>query len=297
MFPSWGCPFNCCFCSIHLHMGKKLRVHSAKQVLEHITHVTQKYGVNHIHFEDDNLTFPKKRFVAILDGIINNGLNFTWDTPNGIRADNLGKNILTKMKQSGCVHLTIAPESGVQSVLNNIINKRLELSEVIETAKHAKEVGLPLHAFFVLGCPGETIRDMEKTMDFAEMLSEKFDVTPGISVATPLYGTRLHRECEEKGYLLSELTPKTLSESTQGKGIIKTEDFDPEDIKFLIEKADNKRLQLKLEKHSQKIKQQFRKYGIAGKLMVILWLSPRFSYIRTILKPLKKRFRKSSFTL
>lgn len=33
---SRGCPFNCVFCSVHLHMGKKFRSHSVEYVISHI---------------------------------------------------------------------------------------------------------------------------------------------------------------------------------------------------------------------------------------------------------------------
>ena len=36
MITSRGCPFNCCFCSVHLHMGRGFRAHSANYVLDHI---------------------------------------------------------------------------------------------------------------------------------------------------------------------------------------------------------------------------------------------------------------------
>jgi len=291
---SRGCPYNCCFCSIHLHMGKKLRIHSASQVLSHISHITQEYNVNHIHFEDDNLTLNKKRFETILDGIVEKGLEFTWDTPNGVRADHLGEDILKKMKRSGCVHFSIAPESGEQRVLNNVIDKRLNLDKVVDVARQAKVVGLPLHAFFVFGFPGETIQDMKKTLNFADTLMEKYDVSPGFCVATPLYGTRLQRECEEKGYLLSALTPKVLSESTQGKGVIKTAEFGPEDIKILYDQAYQRRSQRLIYKKNQRIVKSLSKYGIVGKLAAVMWISPAFSFIRK-LKPRVSLILKNTF--
>ena len=70
MITSRGCPFNCCFCAVHLHMGQKFRAHSAEYVLDHIQYVVDKFKVKNIFFEDDNLTLDIKRFEAICDGII-----------------------------------------------------------------------------------------------------------------------------------------------------------------------------------------------------------------------------------
>lgn len=233
---SRGCPYNCVFCSIHLHMGKKWRAHSASQVLDHISHVTQRYGVNYIHFEDDNFTLSLERTKAILDGIVERGLKFIWDTPNGVRADHLDKNVLAKMKKTGCIELRIGIESGDQLVLDRIVGKQLMLTQVLETARASQEIGIQVYAFFVLGFPGETIANMKKTVAFAEEISEAYDVHPFFLVATPLYGTRLHEICVQKGYLVKELSSRALSEGTQhyGAPLIRTEDFGPEDIKCLV---------------------------------------------------------------
>jgi len=39
MITSRGCPYNCCFCSVHLHMGREFRANSASYVLNHIQYV------------------------------------------------------------------------------------------------------------------------------------------------------------------------------------------------------------------------------------------------------------------
>ena len=152
---SRGCPYKCIFCSIHLHMGNKWRSHSAKYVLDHLKHIIEKYGVNHIHFEDDNLTQNIKRTEEILNGIIKNNYKVTWDTPNGVRIDHLDEKILLLMKKAGCVKLTVAIESGDQYVLDKIISKALNLNTVAEIVDKINNVGIPLHSFYIIGFPGE----------------------------------------------------------------------------------------------------------------------------------------------
>jgi len=102
MVTSRGCPFNCCFCSVHLHMGRGFRAHSASYVLKHIEYVVEKFDVKTIYFEDDNLTLDLARFEAICDGLIQRKIKVGWETPNGVRADCLNMQLLQKMKASGC---------------------------------------------------------------------------------------------------------------------------------------------------------------------------------------------------
>jgi len=239
MITSRGCPFNCSFCSVHLHMGKTFRAHSADYVVDHIEHVVNKYRVKTIYFEDDNLTFDIKRFEAICDKVIEKGIKFQWETPNGIRADYLTLNLLKKMKKSGCQSVFVGIESGDQYVLDNIIGKSLKLKNVIKFAEMAKKIGLKTGAFYVIGFPGETKENMKNTIDFALMLKRKYDVGMHLLFATPSYGTRLYEECKEKGYIRKELTPRAFAEVRQNWGLplIETEDFTAMDVKEIASKA------------------------------------------------------------
>jgi anaerobic magnesium-protoporphyrin IX monomethyl ester cyclase len=239
MITSRGCPFNCCFCSVHLHMGKLFRAHSANYVINHIEHVVNKYRVKTIFFEDDNLTFDLKRFEAICDKIIEKDIKINWETPNGVRPDYLTLNLLKKMKKSGCQSVFFGIESGDQSVLDNIIGKSLKLKEVTKVAKMCQDIGLKTGAFYIIGFPGEKKENMLKTVELALRLKKEFDVGMHLFFATPSYGTRLYEECKKKEYIQENLTPRAFAEvrQTRGMPLIKTEDFMPSEVKEIASMA------------------------------------------------------------
>ena len=239
MITSRGCPFNCSFCSVHLHMGKMFRAHSVNYVINHIEHVVDKYRVKTIFFEDDNLTLDVKRFEAICDKIIEKGIKFSWETPNGIRADFLTLSLLKKMKKSGCQSVFFGIESGDQYVLDNIIDKNLNLKNVVKVAKMCKDIGLNTAAFYIIGFPGEKKEHMLKTVEFALRLKRDFDVGMLLHVATPSLGTRLYKECKEKGYIQENLTSRAFAEvrQTWGMPLIRTEDFAPIEVKEIASMA------------------------------------------------------------
>jgi anaerobic magnesium-protoporphyrin IX monomethyl ester cyclase len=248
MITSRGCPFNCCFCAVHLHMGKKFRAHSAEYVLNHIQYVVEKFEVKNIFFEDDNLTLDLARFEAICDGIIQRKIKIGWETPNGVRADCLNLALLKKMKQSGCQSVFVGVESGDQQVLDNVICKSLDLKRVVEFAKDSKSIGLKTGAFYIIGFPGETKADMQRTVDFALGLKRDYDVGMHLFMATPSYGTRLYDECKAKGYIASDLTWNSFASARQPKGmpLITTNEFTPQEVKDIAAKAlaEYKRLSL-----------------------------------------------------
>ena len=239
MITSRGCPYNCCFCSVHLHMGRGFRAHSASYVIKHIQYVVDEFKVKNIFFEDDNLTFDIGRFEGVCDGIIQNKIKIGWETPNGVRADCLNMDLLKKMKQSGCQSVFFGVESGDQQILDNIICKSLDLNRVVETAKNARAIGLKTGGFYIIGFPGEKKENMQRTVDFALKLKRDYDVGMHLFMATPSYGTRLYEECKAKGYIAENLTWNAFAEARQPKGmpLISTPDFTPQEVKEIAAKA------------------------------------------------------------
>jgi magnesium-protoporphyrin IX monomethyl ester (oxidative) cyclase len=251
MITSRGCPYNCCFCSVHLHMGREFRAHSAEHVLNHIEYVVEKFQVKTIFFEDDNLTFDLERFEAICDGLISRKIKIGWETPNGVRADCLNLNLLTKMKRSGCQSVFFGVESGDQQILNNIICKSLDLSRVMDVAKNSRKIGLKTGAFYIIGFPGEKKENMQRTVDFALKLKRDYDVGMHLFFATPSYGTRLYNECKTKGYIKEDLDWNSFAQARQTKGmpLISTDDFTSEEVKEIASKAIQEYKKLSLINH------------------------------------------------
>jgi radical SAM superfamily enzyme YgiQ (UPF0313 family) len=199
---SRGCPYYCSFCSVHIHAGRKYRTFSAQHVLDHLDTLVRKLGVKHIHFEDDNLTLDRKRFMEIADGVAKRGLKFTWDTPNGVHANTLTEDMLVKMKEMGCIYLVVAVESGDQWVIDNVINKKpMKLENVLNVFLIGKRIGLDLQAFYVIGFPRENMSQIQTTLDFAMKGLLRWNVVPHVQIVMANAGTDLYKEATSMGML------------------------------------------------------------------------------------------------
>jgi len=224
---SRGCPYECVFCAIHLTMGRKWRPRSAQNVVKEIEEIVNIYGVRHLSIEDDNMTLDVARAKEICDQIIQKKLDITWCMPNGVRADALDEELIKKMKASGCTEVFVAPESGDQNVVNNIIKKRIDLKKIEEAVRLLSKNGVNVNAVFVIGCIGETKENIRKSIAFARKLIQLGAKSVCANIATPYYGTELYCQAKEKGFLLDILNDEHLSTA---QPLINTPELTPKEL-------------------------------------------------------------------
>jgi anaerobic magnesium-protoporphyrin IX monomethyl ester cyclase len=237
LITSRGCPFKCVFCGNFLHMGRKWRAHSVDYVIAHMELLIQQYRAQHFHIEDDNLSLDPLRLDRFLDTLIAKKWGITWDTPNGIRADRLSEQAVAKLKASGCTYIVVGIESGNQRVLDQVIHKKLSLADVETTAKRCKKGRVDMHAFYIVGFPGESVAEMKDTFAFATRLLRRYDVIPHLGLARPLPGTALYDECAEKGYLSEPILPDIgagVRSEIFMRQMIQTDEFSPQLLERLV---------------------------------------------------------------
>jgi len=234
MTTSRGCPYNCVFCSIHTVMSRKWRARSPQNVISELEQLVQTYGVKQVDFVDENMTLDRKRMETICDIMVERRLDIEWFTPNGVRADTLDESLLRKMKASGCRKIRVAPESGVQRVVDNIVKKNLDLKMVEKAVMLSKKVGIKVGCFFVVGLIGETKQDIEQTIVFAQKLKRLGADSFYFSYATPVYGTELYEQAKQGGYLRDCFSDDALAEA---KPLIETPELSAEELVKLCARA------------------------------------------------------------
>ncbi len=229
-----GCPYSCRFCTVCILWGRTWRARSPKNVVDELEHVIKEFGVKQVDFYDENMTLDRARMAKICDQIVERGLRFEWFTPNGVRADTLDEALLRIMKQAGCKKIRVAPESGVQRVVNEVIGKNLDLKAVERAVVLCKKVGIKVGCFFVLGMIGETKAEIEETIKFAYKLRSLGADSLIFSIAMPLYGTELYEQAKEGGYLREGFCDYALAAT---EPLIETPEFTAQDLQELCVRA------------------------------------------------------------
>lgn len=193
---SRGCPYGCVYCNKNI-FGYKFRYRSAKNVVDEIEFLQEEYKVKEIHVLDDGFTTIPERVLEICDEIENRGIELLLDCANGIRVNTITEELLSRMKDVGFYKVAFGIESGDPNILKNI-KKRITIDQVQNAVKIAKNVGLDVWGFFMIGLPGETRESVEKTVNLAIDLDldiAKFYIT------TPLPGTELFEDWKSKDYI------------------------------------------------------------------------------------------------
>jgi anaerobic magnesium-protoporphyrin IX monomethyl ester cyclase len=206
---SRGCPFGCTYCASHVVSGRTFRARSVSNVIAEINTLKNRYCIEEVHFEDDNLALDKARFTLLCKELA--GLGIRWTAPNGMSIAGLDESLVRLMKNSGCYAIFLAIESTHPKVLKDEVKKQIILDHVRSVAKYARNAGLYMVGFFVVGFSEETGEDIRRTSEFATELGLD---EAHFSILTPLPGTQYYAEHTTPASASAELSSKNANLDT-----------------------------------------------------------------------------------
>jgi anaerobic magnesium-protoporphyrin IX monomethyl ester cyclase len=198
---SRGCPCRCSFCSSSPYWGSRHRARSAEHVLAEIEWLRSTFGIEEIHFHDDNLTADRERALRIFTGLKSFSPRLSWKTPSGLALWTLDEGMLRLMRESGCFEISLAVESGDQGVLRDIARKPLRLEKVVEVNRAARACGIFRIGYFIIGFPGESRAQIENTVRFSRRLRLDWST---FFIFSPMIGSPLFEDCVARGLVDEE---------------------------------------------------------------------------------------------
>lgn len=197
MVTSRGCPFQCVFCSSSKLCGKIWRGRSPENVLEEIKLLREKYGVREIEFLDDTFTLNKERTKALCALIRKEKVDITWSCSS--RVDTINDELARELKEAGCHSIYLGVESGSQRSLN-FLKKGINLRQIKKSVTVLKKLKLNTVSTFIIGIPGETVKAIEKTINFAKKLNPTL---AQFTILTPYPGTEIYEFARRNNLLLT----------------------------------------------------------------------------------------------
>ena len=177
---SRGCHFRCCFCvwpavmtgndpdgtkkrTVRFYLPGKIENFIARR-----REIAREQGkeIAGVYFDDDTGNLTDKHTLGICEVMLRVKLPWTMMC----RADTIKPETWQAMADSGCKGGKIGFESGVQRVVDDIVNKRLDIKEAAETCRFIRSLGMTVHGTFTTGLPGESAAESEETKSFIKVL-------------------------------------------------------------------------------------------------------------------------------
>jgi anaerobic magnesium-protoporphyrin IX monomethyl ester cyclase len=178
-----GCPYSCDFCSKPV-WGNNYRKPSLERVFAEIRDILD-YGYNRLWIADDSFTLDTEYLKAFCQKKITEGLTFTWTCLS--RVDRLNEEIVSLMKDAGCVRVYLGLESGNDETLR-LMGKRASVEDGTEAVRLFGQAGIETAGFFIVGYPGESEDSIDETLALAVALPF---TEISINVPFPLPGSPL----------------------------------------------------------------------------------------------------------
>ena len=189
-----GCPFRCTFC-YHVFQYTKYRHRSPHSILKEITALQERYGVNYINFFDELTFFSKEQADEFAAAVFTSGLKFFWNADirgNMFSEDDL--DLLTRLKEAGCLSFGYSLESANEDILRHM-NKKITVDGFKRQKRALDKAGITSFTSLVLGYPEETPETLKETFDVCHELN----IYPSVGYLLPQPGTPMYDAAREKG--------------------------------------------------------------------------------------------------
>lgn len=187
-----GCPYRCRWCS-HAVFGHTHRRRSAADCADEVAHILERWNPEQLWFADDVFTIHHRWLHEFAGLLKRRGLVRPFETIS--RADRLLKDeVLETLAEMGCYRIWIGSESGSQRILDAM--ERGVTVEQVQWATHAaRRHGIAVGMFLMWGYDGETIDDIEATVEHVKKANPDIFFT---TVAYPIKSTAYYHDIADR---------------------------------------------------------------------------------------------------
>ncbi len=223
---SRGCPYNCTYCSCAAFTKRRINMRSVENVLDELEEI-ESLGYRNVLFTDDNFTVNRKRVIQLCKGMRKRKVDLNWIAEG--RVDSGYFDMLKMMADAGCKIIYYGVESGNQRILD-YYRKGTRVEQAVDAVEKARRVGIDIiTATFIVGAPGETVREVANTLKFAQKLDIDF---PQFNILAAIPGAKIYDDLAAQGYInveenwetapnVASLHPGCVPEKTLNKLILK----------------------------------------------------------------------------
>lgn len=198
---SRGCVNNCTFCLEKAH-SRRFRYRKADSIIHEImTHQKDFPCLRYVYFNDSLMNGNTDEFERFCRGMIKAQMNVRWGGHIVVRKE-MTREFLHTMKKAGAERLNFGVESGSDVVLKSM-KKSFSSDLALRVLTDAKEAGLSFSVNLIVGYPGETEAEFEKTVHLAGKLRKLTDCVH-VNPCLVLKNSDLYLHHDQWGIVLPE---------------------------------------------------------------------------------------------
>ncbi|MFC1888604.1 B12-binding domain-containing radical SAM protein [Thermodesulfobacteriota bacterium] len=215
---SRGCTGTCDFCSPAVYYKGRWRAHSPEYVLKDLRRIEAPWVV----VTDDHFMGDESRVEEICDRIIAEGIRKSFFIQT--RMVQGGKDLKRKMLEAGFRMITFGVEGTSEKSVRRY-RKSMRFDEIKGFIRDWREAGAELiNGSFVFAHPDDSREDLLSFGDYAREIDLDF---ADFIFLTPYPGTKIHREYEKKGAILT----KDWRRYTQGTLLVEHPELDDQEMR------------------------------------------------------------------
>ena len=201
-----GCPFSCSYC--YKIFGRKVIKRPINNLVDEIEILHKEWNIGYVGILDDLFTIDKSYVFEFCDELVRRKLKIKWST--SARCDMIEKDMLLRMRDTGCVYLGYGIESGSKRVLD-YLQRTTTPEQALFALRITREAGIRVHGSFMVGAPNE----MEEVVMLSSKLAREAGIFLQLGFITPFPGTPLYEEAKNRGLIKNEIEYiKSLSDTT-----------------------------------------------------------------------------------
>lgn len=200
LLATWGCPYQCTFCSNPGMWTQRWIARSPARVVDEMARYVQQYGVTNFDFQDLTTMIKRDWIVEFTQALIDRGLHVTWQLPSGTRAEVFDADVARRLYAAGLRLLAFAPESGSARILR-LVKKQVDLPAMLDAMRSAIGAGLKLSCFIVIGFPGETRESLRETLSLIRRMAWLGVHDVAVTKFVPYPGSELFKQLQAAGRL------------------------------------------------------------------------------------------------
>lgn len=190
---SRGCPAKCTFCNSSSIFHNRIRRRSVDNVMKEINYLVRHYSLDGIYFHDETFTMNSEWVKELCVEL--KPLRLKWGCQT--RVTLVSEELLTLMKNAGCIQIDFGIESASKRVLKSI-KKGTSPELAMKALELTKRSGIKSFASFMIGLPGETEDDMLENIKFLKKIKPDYTY---FNLYTPFPGTEAAEVAIKEGKL------------------------------------------------------------------------------------------------